>query len=60
MPRCKICNQGNSMGNGGLKCKCSELVELVEECIFHLDVHGKKHAVKTFTERLKQITRGKE
>jgi len=22
MPRCRICKKGNSVGNGGLKCKC--------------------------------------
>lgn len=24
MPRCKICKQGNSIGNGGLMCNCGK------------------------------------
>lgn len=45
------------MGNGGLKCKCSELVELVTDALSCNPYYTDQ--VTAIMEKLKQITRGK-
>jgi hypothetical protein len=62
MPRCKICNKGNSMGNGGLKCPCyilterqNKLIDLVQECIEEFEYFGHIHMMNKITHKLKMI-----
>jgi len=33
MPKCKICKKGNSMGNGGLLCRCSAGYKSIQETL---------------------------
>lgn len=69
MPRCKICQQGNSMGNGGLKCKCYELIDAIETAMKDIEEaqQGRfsyeeicSDIYEMFAYELKQITRGRE